>query len=163
MYIGSVQLLKWKNMVEGMEVDESIAPSRQCAPCIEAKQHHTLFPRSTNESAQEIGELTVSDVWGPTRIQSIQGNSYYILFTDAKSHRLQIYFMKNKSQALQTFEYYKSFMETQKNKKLKILRTDNGGEYISEDFKHFCKEAGIKLQYTALDSPAQNGISERLN
>src|SRR4051812_33802 len=85
MYIGSVQLLKQKNMVEGMEVDKSIAPSRQCTLCIEAKQHCTPFPRSTNELVQEIGELTVSDVWGPTRIQSIQGNSYYILFTNVKS------------------------------------------------------------------------------
>src|SRR3954467_4697819 len=145
MYIGSVQLLKWKNMVEGMEVDKLITPSRQCAPCIEAKQHHTLFLRSTNELVQEIGELTVSDVWGPTRIQSIQGNSYYISFTNAKPCRSQIYFMKNKSQALQKFKYYKSFMKTQKNKKLKILRTDNGGEYISEGFKHYCREASIRL------------------
>src|SRR3954467_3079432 len=163
MYVGSIQLLKWKNMVEGMEVDESIAPSRQCAPCIEAKQHHTPFLRSTNELAQEIGELTVSNVWGPTRIQSIQGNSYYISFTNTKSGRLQIYFMTNKSQVLQKFKYYKSFMETQKNKKLKILRTDNGGEYVSEDFKNYCKEASIRLQYMAPDSPAQNRISERLN
>src|SRR4051812_7417144 len=139
MYIGSIQLLKRKNMVEGMEVDESIAPSRQCAPCIEAKQHRTPFPRSTNESVQEIGELTVSDVWGPTRIQSIQGNSYYISFTDTKSRRSQIYFMENKSQALQKFKYYKSFMETQKNKKLKILRTDDGGEYVSEDSRIIAK------------------------
>src|SRR3954470_16851249 len=50
MYVGSIQLLKQKNMVEGMEVDKSNAPSRQCAPCVEAKQHHTPFPRSTNES-----------------------------------------------------------------------------------------------------------------
>src|SRR3954463_458237 len=82
---------------------------------------------------------------------------------DTKSCRLQIYFMKNKPQAPQKFKYYKSFMETQKNKKLKILRTDNGGEYVSKDFKYYCKESGIRLQYTALDSPAQNGILERLN
>jgi Integrase core domain len=111
---------------------------------------------------QEIGELTVSDVWGPTRVQSIHRNSYYISFTDAKSHRSQIYFMKNKSQALQKFKYYKSFMETQKNIKLKILRTDNGGEYLSEDFKHYCKEAGIRLQYTTPDSPVQNRIQKGL-
>src|SRR3954468_1193087 len=163
MYVGSVQLLKWKNMVEGMEMDELIAPSQQCTPCIEAKQHCTPFLRSTNESAQEIGELTVSNVWGPTRIQSIQGNSYYISFTNVKSCRSQIYFMKNKSQALQKFKYYKSLMETQKNRKLKILRTDNRGEYISEDFKNYCREAGIRLQYMAPDSPAQNRISERHN
>src|SRR4051812_864106 len=59
MYVGSVQLLKQKNMVEGMEVVNLIAPSQQCTPSISAKQHHTPFPRSTNESAQEIGELTV--------------------------------------------------------------------------------------------------------
>ena len=54
-------------------------------------------------------------------------------------------------------------MGTQKNKKLKILRTDNGGEYISEDFKHYCREASIRLQYMELDSPVQNRILERLN
>src|SRR3954465_2024765 len=71
MYVGSVQLLKQKNMVEGMEVDESITPSQQCMLYIEAKQHHTLFLRSTSESVQEIGELMVSDIWGPTRVQPI--------------------------------------------------------------------------------------------
>src|SRR4051794_10884942 len=71
MYVGSVQLLKWK----GMDIDESITPSWQCMLCIEAKQHCTPFPRLTSESVQEIDELTVSNVWGPTRVQSIHRSS----------------------------------------------------------------------------------------
>jgi hypothetical protein len=38
--------------------------------------------------------------------------------------------------------------------KIKVLRLDNGGEYTSNDFKDFCKEAGIKRELTSLIQPS---------
>jgi transposase InsO family protein len=41
------------------------------------------------------------------------------------------------------------------------LRSDNGGEYISSEFKQFCVNNKIKRQYTLPDTSKQNGVAER--
>jgi hypothetical protein len=43
------------------------------------------------------------------------------------------------------------------------LRSDNGGEYTSNDFKDFCKEVGIKRELTVSYNPQQNGVAKRKN
>ena len=41
------------------------------------------------------------------------------------------------------FKRYKTEVENQKNRKIKILRSDRGGEYFPNDFSMFCEEHGI--------------------
>jgi transposase InsO family protein len=43
------------------------------------------------------------------------------------------------------------------------LRTDNGGEYTSDEFDNFCQHEGIKRQFTTTYAPQQNGVAERMN
>jgi transposase InsO family protein len=43
------------------------------------------------------------------------------------------------------------------------LRSDNGGEYKSDEFAQFCRECGIRREFTAFYSPEQNGVAERMN
>ena len=54
-------------------------------------------------------------------------------------------------------------MENLSGKKTKILRLDNGGEFISNEFKDFCKEVGIKRELTTPYNPQHNGVVERKN
>jgi transposase InsO family protein len=48
-------------------------------------------------------------------------------------------------------------------KKIRFLRTDNGGKYTSIDFNDFSKEVGIKRELTVPYNPQQNGVVERKN
>ena len=54
-------------------------------------------------------------------------------------------------------------VENQTRKNIKVLRLDNGGEYTSNVFKNFCKEAGIKRKVTISYNPKKNGVAERKN
>ena len=54
-------------------------------------------------------------------------------------------------------------MEKQTGKNIRILRTENGGEFESRHFEDFCKEEGIKRQLTVPYNPQQNGVAERKN
>ena len=54
-------------------------------------------------------------------------------------------------------------VKNQSDRKLKCLRTDNGGEFKSEQFVNFFQECGIRREYTTPYSPKQNGIAERMN
>jgi len=71
---------------------------------------------------------------------------------------VMFYLMKHKSEAFSKFQLYKSYVEKQTHYKIKILRTDQGGEYLSNEFSTFCQEQGIKRETTAVYTPQQNGI-----
>uniref|UniRef100_A0A2N9F5X3 Integrase catalytic domain-containing protein n=1 Tax=Fagus sylvatica TaxID=28930 RepID=A0A2N9F5X3_FAGSY len=68
----------------------------------------------------------------------------------------------SKDEALESFIHYKKEVENQLNKKIKVLRSDRGGEYESP-FGEFCSQHGIVHQTTAPYSPQQNGVAERKN
>ena len=64
----------------------------------------------------------------------------------------------------QTFDMLKEFMvlvENQTNIKIKMLRSYNGGEYISNEFNNFCTKHGIKRQFTIPYTSQQNGVAKR--
>ena len=54
-------------------------------------------------------------------------------------------------------------VENHYGKKVKCLRSNNGGEYVSKDFEHFCESKGIKREFTAPYNPPQNGVAKRMN
>ncbi|KAM1413627.1 hypothetical protein ACFX2I_005509 [Malus domestica] len=54
-------------------------------------------------------------------------------------------------------------VENQTGRKIKILRSDNGGEYTSDPFFKVCKEEGIVRHFSVRGTPQQNGVAERLN
>jgi transposase InsO family protein len=73
---------------------------------------------------------------------------------------------------LETFKLFKAEVENQLNEKIKVLRSDHGGEYygrhapygkILGPFTKFLAEKGIVAQYSMPSKPRQNGVAERRN
>ncbi|KAK8590159.1 hypothetical protein V6N13_088942 [Hibiscus sabdariffa] len=74
-----------------------------------------------------------------------------------------IYLMRHKSEALEKFKEFKNEVQNQHGKSIKALRSDRGGEYLSQDFDELLKECGIVSQLTPPGTPQWNGVSERRN
>ena len=72
-------------------------------------------------------------------------------------------FLKEKSEAFVKFKAFKALVENERNRKIKCLRLDNGGEFTSKEFHEFCENYGIKKQFSATKNPQQNGVAERRN
>lgn len=124
-------------------------------------------------------------VLGPIEVSSIGGSKYDITFVDDYSNWTVEYTMKEKSEALGCFKNYKAYAETHTSKKLqklkvfesmskedhsksfesklKVLRSDNSGEYLSNEFKAYLAQHGIKHELTVAYTPQQNGVAERMN
>ena len=143
--MGAVKMMKDKEMVLGMEVDRTVEPAAQYTACITAKQH---IKKTSHTEIKRIRDLTVSDVWGPACTQAPGGDQYFVTFTDGKSQQTMTYFMKHKSEAFEKFKLYKSLVETQTGNKLKKLRADGGGEYLSKEFKKYLLENGTQQDTT---------------
>ena len=79
------------------------------------------------------------------------------------THTDVVYVLKTKSEVFCKFLEWKSLVERMSDRQLKILRTDNGGEYTSNEFENYLKAEGIRHEKTIPKNPEQNGVAERLN
>ena len=133
-----------------------------CETCIGGKHHRTKFDSSQTQS-KELLELVHSDVCGKISEKSIGGAQYFLTFTDDKSRYSWVYMLHTKDQVFNRFREWKALVERTTRKKVKTLRTDNGGEYTSNEFESYLKNEGIRHELTIPKTPEQNGVAERLN
>jgi transposase InsO family protein len=108
-------------------------------------------------------EIVCSDVCGPMQVDSIGGNIYFASCVDDLCRKIWTYLINKKSDVLSVFKKFKSVVERQIGHKLKLLRTDGGGEYMSHDFAEFCESEGIVHEVVPPYTPQQNGSADRRN
>ena len=131
-----------------------------CEHCLYGKQNRVNF-KFTAIRATGVLDLIHSDLFGETPEASLGKSRYYISFVDDFSRYAWVYFIRRKSEALDKFREFKALVENQFNRKIKVLRTDNGREYFLVD--QFYVEQGISRQNTIRMTPQQNSVAERLN
>ncbi|GJU86493.1 retrotransposon protein, putative, ty1-copia subclass [Tanacetum coccineum] len=96
-------------------------------------------------------------------IVSRQGASYFITFTDDFSRYGYVYLLKHKHEMFETFKMFQKEVENQLGKTIKSLRSDRGGEYMSQEFLDHLKDHRIIVHRTPPYTPQHNGVSERRN
>lgn len=137
-----------------------IDTNHKCETCVEAKL--TKAPFQSIERNTEPLELIHSDICDLKFLQTRGGKKYFITFIDDATRYCYVYLLRSKDEALEMFKNYKNEVENQLGRKIKIIRSDRGGEYEAP-FAEFCSQHGIIHQTTAPYSPQQNGIAERKN
>jgi transposase InsO family protein len=85
-----------------------------------------------------------------------------MVFTDDFSRKSWAFFMKAKNGTFEKFKNLKNNIEDGENK-IKMLRIDRGGEFLSNLINSFCEQNGIKRQLATIETPHQNGIVEWKN
>jgi hypothetical protein len=133
-----------------------------CNGCAQGKNIKNPFPKRDNK-AEAVLELIHSDVCGPMPSSSISGYVYYVSFIDDYSRKTGVYFLKSKDELFSKFKEFRALIENLFERKIKILRSKNGGEYTSKEFVKFFKDVGIKRELTTPYNPQQNGVAERKN
>ena len=91
------------------------------------------------------------------------GARYFLTFIDDFSRFTFVYLIKEKSEVIDKFKDFLHFVKNQYGKSIKVLRSDNGGEYVSNEFSNLLRNNGIKHETTIPYTPEQNGVAERKN
>ena len=73
-----------------------------------------------------------------------------------------LHLLKSKDQVLDAFKEFHALVERETGRKIKCVRSDNGGEYRGP-FEVYCKKYGIRLEKTTPKTPQLNGLAERMN
>nr|CAN82774.1 hypothetical protein VITISV_026106 [Vitis vinifera] len=123
--------------------------SFRCDICELAKSHHTSFPLILNKSSLPF-MVKHSDLWGPSKVPTLSGSHWFLCL------------MKTKNE-VNLFQNFHKVIETQYNAKVRVLRSDNGGEYHNSDLQKYLEGHGIIHQTTCSNTPQQNGVAKRKN
>jgi transposase InsO family protein len=133
-----------------------------CKGCAMGKYAQRPFPPSEHRS-KGVLDLIHSDVCGPMSMESVSGFKYFVLFIDDYSRKTWIFFLKTKDEVFDRFREFRALVENQTGRRIRVLRSDNGGEYTSKEFVEYCAAEGIKKELTVPYNPQQNGVAERKN
>ncbi|WZZ70893.1 hypothetical protein YC2023_082263 [Brassica napus] len=135
--------------------------NNDCEACILGKHCKTVFKRSTT-IYDKCFDLIHSDVWTAPCL-SRDNYKYFVTFIDEKSKYTWITLIKTKDRVLDAFKNFQSYVSNQYNAKIKIFRSDNGGEYTGNAFKNHLAQHGILHRTSCPYTPQQNGVAERKN
>jgi hypothetical protein len=145
--------------------------SDYCIDCIKGKYAKQVKKCETKRSAGVL-KIIYTDICGPFPIKYVDIFDSFITFMDGFLRYGYIYPIKERSEALYKFKIFKTEVENQHNIKIKLVRSDHGGEYYSRHtpygqvhgpFARFLQENSIVVQYLMSNDPQQNGVAERRN
>ena len=112
------------------------------------------FPNSQFTTSSPF-ELAHSNLWGPAPVNSINEFKYYILFVDHYTRFTWLYLLRSKLDAFTKFVHFNAMVENQFSSKIKIFRSDGGGEYTFNDFKNYLSHHGITHHLSYPHTPQQ--------
>jgi len=136
--------------------------NHQCDSCALGKITRASFTHGPwKRSERPLGRIHADLM--DSGLLSTSGARYVFVLTDDFSRYTTTYFLKHKSDAFKYFQIYHREMERQLDKKIQKLKTDNGGEFTSNEFTAYLQHHGIRHELTVPYTPEQNGVVERAN
>ncbi|CAI7831859.1 unnamed protein product, partial [Closterium sp. NIES-54] len=149
--------------LKGLEVKGAAKEIGSSPTCLETK--FTKFPLSSGTGPAKASlALVHMDVVGPTRAPSLSGSCYFLTIVDDHTRAVWVYPLKTKGEvAAAVLKEWMPRAQRESAHKVKVIRNDNGGEFIGANFEEVLKNKGIQHQLTVPYHPQQNGVAERFN
>ncbi|CAI7815804.1 unnamed protein product [Closterium sp. NIES-54] len=158
-----LQKLVKDGSLKGLEVKGAVKDIGSCPTCLETKFTKFPFSNGTGPAKAPLA-LVHMDVVGPTRAPSLSGSRYFLTIVDDHTRAVWMYPLKTKGEvAMAVLKEWMPRAQKESGHKMKVIRTDNGGEFIGADFEAVLKKKGIQHQFTVPYNPQQNGVAERFN
>jgi hypothetical protein len=140
----------------------SFSDHQFCEHCEYGKQVATPYPTGALRESSPL-DLVHSDICGPMPHQFLGGASYFVTFINDATRKVWYCPTRKKDCVFMIFKDWFGMVENLTDRKLKSLRSNKGGEYKSDEFVQFCRECGIRREFTTPHIPEQNGVDERMN
>ena len=153
-----------EQMVRGLE-EGVVGDFKMCRGCKMGRSSEKSHPRKDPEfRAKEPLELIHTDISGPFEPMAIEGKGRYnLVVIDDYSRKSWVVPLKKKSDTAVVLKEWIAIRENEVGKKVKVLRSDNGGEFTDAAFEKWMREHGIQHQTIPARSPQSNGVAERGN
>jgi transposase InsO family protein len=158
LHFEALKRLSAKGMVRGLPSLDHV--EQFCDVCVLTKQRQLPFPQQSSFQGKERIELVHGDLCGPVTPATPGGRHYFLLLVDDLSRYMWV---GSKGEAADAIRRAQAAAEAECGRKLRVLQTDNGGEFTVAEFASYCVDERVQHHYSASYSPQQNGVVERRN
>jgi hypothetical protein len=141
LHFEALKQLSAKEMVRDMPCLDHV--EQLCDVCVVTKQRRLPFPQQTSFRAKERLELVHGDLCGPVTPATPGGRRYFLLLVDDLSRYMWVMVLGSKGEAADAIRHAQAAAEAECGRKLRVLRTDNGGEFTAAEFASYCADEGI--------------------
>jgi hypothetical protein len=118
-----------------------------CDTCVLAKHCRGVFPKQSKYHADKALELVHGDLCGPVKPATPGGRRYFLLLIDDVTRYMWIVLLTVKSKASSAIKRIQAAAEKEFGRKLRVLRTDNGGEFMVVEFAAYCADEGTTQHF----------------
>ena len=146
------------HIIGGPTTGAASPPMGLCDGCEKGKSKQLPFPPS--KSHAETTLALVHSNLDKMSAASIDGYKWTATYLNNHTRYGMMFFLKHKDEQFDAFKTYKAWAERQTGQKLKTIRTDRGGEFLSKEQKRYLQKHGIEHQTSMPYSPQQNGRAE---
>ncbi|GKE62272.1 putative ribonuclease H-like domain-containing protein [Tanacetum coccineum] len=150
------------NLVRGLPL-RLFENDQTCVACLKGKQHRaSCKSKIVNPITKPLFMLHM-DLFGPTFVISLMHKKYCLVITDDFSRFTWVFFLITKDETSNILMNFIKEIENQVDKKVKVIRSDNEIEFKNKVLDEFCREKGIKREYSVARTLQQNGVAEKRN
>jgi len=165
--LGHVNKAGIKRMNKNKDIDGLMCYSMKvkvvCELCVCGTVDMTVVPSAGGGRVTKRLQLVHSDLGGPMSEPSRGGALYFCTFTNDFSRWTDVVFLHKKRDPLVEYWEWLKKAQLQIESKIKVLRSENGGEYVSIAIKALHDENSTTHETTVPDPPQHHGVAERLN
>ncbi|GJT96496.1 retrovirus-related pol polyprotein from transposon TNT 1-94 [Tanacetum coccineum] len=127
------------------------------------KQHKASSKSKIQNSITQPLFMLHMDLFGPTFVCSLMNKKYCLVVTDDYSRFTWVFFLASKDETSGILKNFITKIENLVDKKVKIIKCDNGTKFKNRVMSEFCEHKGIKREFSIARTPQQNGVAERRN
>ncbi|GJQ97982.1 putative ribonuclease H-like domain-containing protein [Tanacetum coccineum] len=156
----TINKLVKENLIRGLP-SKRFKNDQTCVACLKGKQHKASCKSKIQNSITQPLFMLHMDLFGPNFVSSLMNKKYCLVVTDDYSRFTWVFFLATKDETSGILKSFIIEIENLVDKKVKIIRCVNGTEFNNRVMSEFCKEKGIKKEFSTAKTPQQNGVAER--
>ncbi|GJW02378.1 putative ribonuclease H-like domain-containing protein [Tanacetum coccineum] len=150
------------NLVRGFPT-KYFENDQTCVACLRGKQHKASCKSKVLNLITKPLFMLHMNLFGPTFVSSLMHKKYCLVVTDDYIRFTWVFFLTTKDETSKILKNFIKEIENLVDKKVKIIKSDNGTEFKNKVMDDFCREKGIKREYIVARTPQQNGVAKRRN
>ncbi|GKD73556.1 retrovirus-related pol polyprotein from transposon TNT 1-94, partial [Tanacetum coccineum] len=134
-----------------------------CPSCEQGNSKMASHPPIPVPNSKQRLHLLHMDLYGPIRVESINGKRYVLVIVDDYSRYMWVYFLRSKDEAPEVIKTFLKKIQVLLQALVIIVRIDNVIEFKNQVLKEYFDSVGISHQASSVRTPQQSRVVERRN
>ncbi|GKA70401.1 putative ribonuclease H-like domain-containing protein [Tanacetum coccineum] len=156
----TINKLVKENLVRGLPI-KRFENDQTCVACLKGKQHKASCKSKIQNSITQPLFMLHMDLFGPTFMSNLINKKYYLVVTNDYNRFTWVFFLASKDKTSGILKSFITQIENLVDKKVKVIKCDNGTEFKNRVMSQFREKKGIKREFSVARTLQQNGVAER--